>query len=86
MAGQMEVPVIQTKQVVQFVIDRLTEALASGRRIEFRGFGVFAPQIRKSKVGRNPKHPEAGTCNIPARKVVRFRVGRELNEKLNPSA
>jgi len=86
LAARTKMPVSQTKQIVGFIIDRLAEVMADDRKIEFRGFGIFVPQVRKSKVGRNPKHPEAGTYTIPARKVVRFRVGKELDVKLNPQA
>lgn len=84
LADRMKMPVSQAKQVVEFVIDRLAQVMAQDRKVEFRGFGIFVPQVRKSKIGRNPKHPEAGTYTIPARKVVRFRVGKELDVKLNP--
>lgn len=83
LADKLGVPVSQSKQVVEYIIDRLGAVMAAGRKVEFRGFGILVPQVRKSKVGRNPKHPEAGTYTIPARKVVRFRVGKELDAKLN---
>jgi len=86
LADRLKVPVSQSRQVVQFIIDRLTKVMAEGKKVEFRGFGSFVPLVRKSKVGRNPKHPEAGTYTIPARKIVRFRIGKELDLKLNPSA
>lgn len=85
-AGHLKIPVSQSKQIVEHIINRLAQVMADGRKVEFRGFGIFVPQVRKSKVGRNPMHPEAGTYTIPARKVVRFRVGKELDVKLNPSA
>lgn len=83
LASHTKLSVSETKQSIGFIIDRLAEVMASGRKIEFRGFGIFVPQVRKSKVGRNPMRPEAGTYTIPARKVVRFRVGKELDSKLN---
>jgi integration host factor subunit beta len=83
LADKLKVSVSQSKLVVSFVIDRLTQAMAGGRKVEFRGFGIFVPQVRKGKVGRNPKHPENGTYTIPARRVVRFRVGKKLDLKLN---
>jgi len=85
LATMMKVPVSQSKQVVGFAIDRLAQAMVDGRKVEFRGFGIFVPQVRKEKVGRNPMRPEAGAYTIPARKVVRFRVGKELDGRLNPA-
>ena len=83
LAAKFSVPVSQTKLMVAVIFDRLTLALVAGRKVEFRGFGIFVPQVRKGKIGRNPKYPEKGTCTIPARKVVRFRVGKGLDLKLN---
>lgn len=72
------------KDVVDIVITELTKALVSGRRVEFRDFGVMHVVKRRSKIGRNPKKPQAGTFKVPARNVVKFRTGRGLDAKLNP--
>jgi len=33
-------------------------ALAAGRNVELRNFGVLEVQVRKARVGRNPNKPE----------------------------
>jgi nucleoid DNA-binding protein len=85
LAAYLDVPVTRGKQVSEFILDRLASVLTENRKVEFRGFGIFVPQVRKEKIGRNPKNISAGTFTIPARKVVRFRVGKELDTKLNPT-
>jgi nucleoid DNA-binding protein len=64
-------------KVVQKTLDLLSEALASGQKIELRNFGVFEVKTRKARVGRNPNNP--GTdVPIPQRSVVKFKPGKEM--------
>jgi nucleoid DNA-binding protein len=68
-------------------LDIFSEILAAGGHIELRGFGVFETITQRPRIGRNPKAPQQ-TVNIPARKVVKFRAGNDLAdkvEKLDPS-
>lgn len=62
---------------VQATLDIMLKELASGGHIELRGFGVFEVKTRKAGIGRNPRKPEIQVV-IPARKVVKFRAGKEL--------
>lgn len=78
----------QVLDVVQKTLDYISEALASGRKVELRNFGVFEVKIRKSRVGRNPNRPDADVP-IPTRAVVKFKPGKEMREavlKLTPDA
>jgi len=68
-------------EAVQAVLNVITDELASGGHIELRGFGVFEIITQKSRIGRNPNKPEITVC-IPERKVVKFRAGRELANKV----
>ena len=63
--------------VIQKFLDYITEALIKGEHIEFRGFGVFEVCRRKSRVGRNPNKP-LDIVQIPERKVVKFKPGKEM--------
>jgi nucleoid DNA-binding protein len=81
---KLDIPVDRAKCIVDETLDALMSALSEGRRAEFRGFGLFEAVDRKSKIGRNPKRPSAGQYLIPARKMVRFRIGKEFFDKLNP--
>ena len=62
---------------VQSILDIMAEELSKGGHIELRGFGVFEIKTRKASVGRNPRKPQ-DTVKIPARKIVKFRAGKEL--------
>lgn len=68
-------------EVVQLVLDTITNELSAGRGIEFRNFGVFELAVRKPRVGRNPNVPEQ-TVDIPERVVVHFKSGKTMNEKI----
>lgn len=74
------------KKTVQAVLEIMRDRLVEGHRLEFRGFGVMDVFTRQPKIGRNPKRPQDGPYQIPAKRVVRFRTGRELDDRLNPPA
>ncbi|HYE30974.1 MAG TPA: HU family DNA-binding protein [Methylomirabilota bacterium] len=66
-------------RVVQKTLDYVAEALAAGRKVELRNFGVFEVKIRKARVGRNPNSPQ-NDVPIPPRAVVKFKPGKEMRE------
>ena len=43
---------------VKMMLDHMANALATGERIEIRGFGTLAKKINKAKFVRNPKTNE----------------------------
>ena len=67
--------------VVQKSLDYIVEALDQGNTVEFRNFGVFEVRERKQRIGRNPNKPE-NVVTIPARKVVKFKPGKIMREKI----
>lgn len=71
------------KEAVQFILDETQKALIEGRKVEFRDFGVFKPARRAERKGRNPANIAAGPFIIPARNVVKFKVGAKLDSALN---
>jgi|ERR1041385_647145 nucleoid DNA-binding protein len=71
----------QVLDVVQKTLDYIREAMAQGRKIELRNFGVFEVKIRKARVGRNPNSP-ATDVPIPARAVVKFKPGKEMRDEV----
>ena len=66
---------------VQMTLDIIQKALADGRNVELRNFGVLEVQKRKSRIGRNPNKPEAEVV-IPERAVVKFKSGKILKQML----
>ena len=71
----------QVLDVVQKTLDYISEAVASGRKVELRNFGVFEVKIRKARVGRNPNAPETDVP-IPQRAVVKFKPGKDMREEV----
>lgn len=67
--------------VIQKSLDYIIEALDEGDTVEFRNFGVFEVRERKQRIGRNPNKPE-NVVTIPARKVVKFKPGKVMREKI----
>src|SRR5687767_14265857 len=78
----------QVLDVVQKTLDYIAEAVAQGKKVELRNFGVFEVKIRKARVGRNPNAPETDVP-IPQRAVVKFKPGKDMREhvlKLTPGS
>ena len=69
------------RQIIQAFLDKVTEFLAKGNRLEFRDFGIFEVVKRKQKIGRNPKKAEVSIV-IPARLAVKFTPGKKMDHLL----
>lgn len=77
-ADQSAVSRVKAAIAVDTIIDAMKSALADGKRIELRGFGVFQVRDRKKGVGRNPK--TGVEVAITPGKTVRFKPGKELKK------
>ncbi|NGX46861.1 MAG: DNA-binding protein HU [Chlamydiae bacterium] len=67
------------RNAIQSFLDRMTDFLANGDRLEFRDFGVFEIVQRKQKIGRNPKNASVPII-IPARAAVKFTAGKKMKK------
>lgn len=67
------------RHVIQAFLDKMTDSLSEGDRLEFRDFGVFEVVERKQKIGRNPKKA-AEPIVIPARNAVKFTPGKKMRK------
>ena len=74
----------QVAEVISQTLDAIRDALVNGSTVELRNFGVFKIEVRKKRIGRNPKDPSID-IQIPARKVVKFRSGKEMKNQLEAS-
>lgn len=63
------------------MIDSISFALKKGERVALVGFGTFHVRQRLSRIGVNPRTLEE--LNIPSKNVVKFKVGFELDHKIN---
>ena len=69
------------ERIVATVFDEISKALASGHRVELRGFGAFSVKNRPARTGRNPRTGE--TVEVEEKWVPFFKTGKELRERLN---
>ncbi len=68
---------------VKCIIEKMNQALASGERIEIRGFGSFSLHERPPRMGRNPKTGESVALSI--KHVPHFKPGKELRDRVDAS-
>ncbi|MCD9088829.1 integration host factor subunit beta [Stenotrophomonas sp. SY1] len=66
---------------VKSLLEMMGGALASGDRIEIRGFGSFSLHYRPPRLGRNPKTGES--VALPGKHVPHFKPGKELRERVS---
>jgi integration host factor subunit beta len=78
-----ELEPLDVERVVRCMIDAMVNELASGGRVEVRGFGAFSLRRYGARIGRNPR---TGTSvSVPARYSVRFKAGLELRQRVDES-
>ena len=68
---------------VNSLIHNMTQSLATGGRIEIRGFGSFSLHYREPRQGRNPKTGE--TVELAGKYVPHFKPGKEMRDRVNES-
>ena len=66
---------------VKCLLEQMSNALASGERIEIRGFGSFSLHYRPPRIGRNPKTGES--VALAGKHVPHFKPGKELRDRVN---
>ncbi len=76
-----QLPSTDVELAVRHLVERMSNALASGERIEVRGFGSFSLHFRPPRVGRNPKTGDA--VALAGKHVPHFKPGKELRDRVN---
>ena len=71
----------QAKEVVDCMLDAITDALANQDTVQIAGFGSFKVSERKARTGRNPR--TGASIQIPAAKVPKFSAGKALKDAVN---
>ncbi len=66
---------------VKGLLEKMSQELAGGSRIEIRGFGSFSLHFRAARMGRNPKSGDA--VALRGKYVPHFKPGKELRERVN---
>ena len=74
-------PTKDVELAVKHILEVMSGALATGERIEIRGFGSFSLHFRPPRMGRNPKTGEA--VALSGKYVPHFKPGKSLRERVN---
>jgi DNA-binding protein HU-beta len=80
-AGEAGLTKADTKKALDAFIKVTADALKANDRVALVGFGSFGVSERTARTGRNPQTGKEIT--IPAKKVVKFKAGSELNDAVN---
>lgn len=68
------------KKALDAFVDATSDALKNGDRVALIGFGSFSVASRSARTGRNPQTGK--TIEIAEKKVVKFKPGAELADKI----
>ena len=71
----------EASDALQGLMLAITDTLVKGDKLQLIGFGTFSVTKRSARDGRNPQTGKA--MKIPAKKVVKFKVGSKLSEAVN---
>ncbi|CTQ32174.1 integration host factor subunit beta [Jannaschia rubra] len=72
------------EKIVNTIFEEIIESLASGNRVELRGFGAFSVKQRDARTGRNPRTGEA--VEVEEKHVPFFKAGKLLRDRMNGKA
>lgn len=70
--------------IVNVIFDEIVNSLASGERVELRGFGAFSVKRRPARSGRNPRTGEQ--VMVDEKFVPYFKTGKELRQRMNKAS
>ena len=79
-AAEAKLTKVQAKDALEAALKDVEEALVKGDKVALIGFGTFAVNEKPARTGLNPATKEK--IEIPAKKVVKFKAGKELAEKV----
>ena len=80
-AKQPQLPLKDVELAVRCILEQMSQLLATGKRIEVRGFGSFCLHFRQPRVARNPKTGES--VPLQGKHVPHFKPGKELRDRVN---
>jgi DNA-binding protein HU-beta len=80
MAEESDITKATAGKALQAFMDAVAKELKKNGKLGLVGFGTFGVTKRKAREGRNPQTGKA--IKIPAKKVVKFKAGKALSEKV----
>jgi DNA-binding protein HU-beta len=78
LAEDFEMPRKTVSEMVESILDKMTEVLKAGDKVQLTPFGQFKIRDRAARVARNPQTGEP--VNVPAKRVLKFIPGKPLKE------
>jgi len=75
-ADESKVAKKDVKKVLEAYTSVIVAVLKKDKKVKLPGLGIFAVKHRAARIGRNPMTGEQ--IQIPAKKVVKFRVAKEV--------
>jgi integration host factor subunit beta len=82
-AKQQQLSTKDVELAVKTILEQMSQTLATGERIEIRGFGSFSLHYRAPRKGRNPKTGDS--VQLTGKYVPHFKPGKEMRERVNES-
>ena len=79
-AEEMKVDQAVVKEVVQRMLDRIVDVIATKGRLELRNFGVFEIKKRAARKARNPRTNQE--VHVPSKLVLTFRAGKSVRHRV----
>lgn len=70
----------RSEELVNDFLKLVEESLVKGQEVQFVGWGTFSTKEKEARVGRNPQTGEE--ISIPAKRVVKFKVGKKLSDSV----
>ena len=81
-ANKINVSKAEAEKFMNAYTEAIKEALLDEEEVKLIGFGTFSVQEKASTTARNPRNPEE-TIEVPAKKVVKFKLSKKLKELFN---
>ncbi|WP_298969775.1 integration host factor subunit alpha [uncultured Roseobacter sp.] len=70
----------ESAQLVESVLEHLSEALVKGEQVKISSFGTFSVRDKSARIGRNPKTGEEVPIN--PRRVLTFRPSHLMKDRV----
>lgn len=81
-AKKMNVSKAEAERFMDAYMESVKEALLKEEDVKLVGFGTFSVQEKAATTARNPRNPKE-TIEVPAKKVVKFKLSKKLKELFN---
>ena len=72
---------VQANEAIDSFTSAVVATLKKGDKVTLIGFGIFSVTARAARNGRNPQ--TGATIKIKARKVPKFKAGKDFSESIN---